>query len=347
MIDVDFNDCTWVLNEFGKLRSRPGPGNQSSIYECTKIRGIEGSSFVVKKIKRTANGLGRDFNYSIYRAYLQRIEDKLTSESNIELKSLNLPTNYIESHLAIPKACIWKNEATGKKFFGYAMTDLTGKCSFNLKLDGSEGTKALFSLSHLVIPSADERNSFGVPIIRQELRFQLMFDFFRTLALIHQRDLIVGDISWANLVIQPYRRKNRKLARLIFLDVDSFAVKGEPPPIAQPNTDPFLAPEIQMAQILSSSGGQPLSWEAWKETQNKKTDVYKSGIVAISVLSKTWAECGPMDSKKKLEIALEDFRLHSSRELFEVLACAVDRNPENRPTSLELFSTMSEFLATD
>lgn len=225
-------------------------------------------------------------------------------------RELIKPKSYFHSRLALPLGIV---ESDGRPV-GYLMRKFESGCYATLsKSRGDIPTLQQFSI---FLNSKDEQDQFRTPQLgRMEVCFAIA-DFLSTLAMLHDRNIILGDISSANLVLQNVE-KQPNVYRTIFLDVDAFCVSGRQPREYVEDSFQYEVPERRL-------GGQ---------IPNFQTDVYKAALIVIRLMSQlddSGSHSYSLRDLDRCEDLLKEFGGNTMVELFR-RACSAD--PSLRPTA--------------
>ncbi len=265
-----------------------------------------------------------DYILKIYsQKHLRGLNDSM--RSHLELIQENLPLNksYFESRMALPLASLQKDG----KFIGFVMNDISRFSKFELVHHSGKREKVLSELKFF-LNSYPERKRLGVPNLSNEVLLGLANDFLATLALLHEQKLIVGDISYSNLIVA--RRPNTKNPnRILFLDVDSFRHVAKHHPLGSESTPNWWAPE-QLAKPASAS--------------TMASDVYKACLVIRRMLHHTSPSPTDSYSLKKSEVEGRFLRTHGGHLLHELIARGLEIEHSERPKMQEISYEFKSFV---
>lgn len=247
-------------------------------------------------------------------AQLQRLEQLFVRLARAD--------GYLLSRVAAPLAAVKSDES---EFEGFLMKEFSEGCYFEKTYSSGEGQWVLNELKNHLI-SFKERKLMSVPDLDEFTRLQLVADLFKTLSLIHEAGLIVGDLSSSNLVVQA-KSGRRNENRLVFLDVDSFLG----------------------AENLSQPVPSTLHWRSPEEIEagssvSKKSDVYKAALASIRLLHQAMVlreDTSDLYSSEEANLILEHY---GGKTLLNRFLDSLDDNPSRRPTSQEISFLLSQSL---
>jgi hypothetical protein len=201
-------------------------------------------------------------------------------------------------------------------------------------LTGSSVTKP--AEIDMVLGSDLDAQRFDFPRLSVKSRLTLCSQIVATYALVHQRGLIVGDVSARNLVFNDGALGPRTL----LVDCDSFRVIGKRAAFGnQPHTGSWEPPEaLEAAARLKAARRAPTPspsdlarYGALSMTQSKETDVYKIGLLIVRILDHGRNKSRNRNPAEALRIIDGNLPRGSGA----VLRAALDPDPKNRPGLLE------------
>lgn len=234
--------------------------------------------------------------------------------------------NFLSSRVAKPLCIVQRND----EFLGFIMEEKKQGCYFDVRYPGGRYVRTLKYLDYFLI-SGHERIELAVPELSVQDRMELSLDFLQTLSLLHQKNIVVGDISGKNLIIQRKRDAARKL-RVIFLDVDSFRSRHKLHPLGSESTPNWWAPEN------ISHPEEPSTFES---------DVYKAALLITRFLGSASVASIPEEYIEDQSSAFLLLKSFGGHRLVETLSRCFHISPELRPSSSELLadfkSIMDEF----
>lgn len=251
----------------------------------------------------------------LLKAVLPNLRENINQMLGVHLdrvySKLEADLGYFSSRLAIPTAVVLKQGSE----IGFLMHELTGSATFGrLSFDGST-TRSLRQIEYF-FNKENERKKQHVPELPLDAIVAFLADMFETLARLHASNVVVGDISASNLVVQKGESlKFRR--RAIFLDVDSFVVEGEGHPLGPEMTPYWQAPEERFGIALPT----------------KASDVYKAALVVRRLLHQAGSTGGASFGLVQSTVADEILERLSGQQLGRLISSAVSANPKARPTS--------------
>jgi len=228
-------------------------------------------------------------------------------------RTLGERRHHFFSRLAIPLAIV--DNRVGKPI-GFLMREFSQDCTCNLNF--SQGPKTAVQEVKIFLNAKTERERLGTPLLSREDKLWLIGDFLKTLSMLHDRDICVGDLSHSNLIVQHHKSN----MRILFLDVDSFSIGGLPHPLGLQTSPLYRAPEEKLNSM--SSNGQA-------------GDVFKAALLITRLLSQL--ENPSQHSFDTVGIMRCSQTLHDfgGNTLISLLARSLSPNPDLRP-SIQLIS---------
>lgn len=188
----------------------------------------------------------------------------------------------------------------------------------------------------MVLGADADAQRFDFPQPSMRSRLMLCAQIVTTYALVHQRGLIVGDVSARNLVFNDGPLGPRTL----LVDCDSFRVAGRRAAFGnQPHTGSWEPPEaLEAAARLKAARRAPgtasssiARYSALSMTQSKDTDVYKVGLLVTRILDHGRGKSRNRNPSEALKVVERHLPTGSAG----ILRAALDPDPKNRPTLLE------------
>ena len=229
--------------------------------------------------------------------------------------------DHFYSRLALPLAIVENAKGTS---IGFLMREFSQDCTCTLSYQ-SQGQKKAIQEVKLFLNSPDERLRLGTPVLSREDIFWLLGDFLKTLAMLHERGISVGDLSHSNLIVQHHKNS----MRILFLDVDSFSVNGQPHPLGLQTSGLYRAPE----ELDQTKLENPFA-----------ADVYKAGLIVARLLSQINSPAThsyDLDDFSTSRQALEEF---GGKTLLALLEKALLPFPSERPAVKLLSKVWNEEL---
>ena len=302
------------LNRFGlgdfdfPLGKKPiASGGRGNIYRVVAKRMLSpevsgGATYLLKRPKHFESG---------------RYQARLTEHLEVVRRRLwDRHRTRFQSRLALPLGLVQKPDDA---FVGYLMPEFNEGCFFTKTHFNGENAPALQQVN-VFLNSFSERQLLGTPTISMAARFSILHDFVYTLSLLHENDLIVGDISGANLLVQ-HKPGKRASHRAIFLDVDSFRAPQSEHPSGAESTIFWRSPEeLEDVDITPSA----------------KTDSYKAALLIVRLLAQ-----GGVEDRASFDIVDSDVSRQllvefGGVELSQVVYRCMDPDPSRRPPSAQL-----------
>jgi serine/threonine protein kinase len=296
--------------QLSDLRSTTGGvpiaiGGRGTIFPVTPKRrlGLEivlNGEYLVKT-PRTAL---KPYLSAAYEHHLDVISTRLKSE-----------TSHFESRMAVPRAIV---EHKGS-FFGFLMKEFSEGCYFTKTFtDGAKSSKLLELKEFL--NSETERNRLNVPKLTTLDRVSIIADMFTTLTKLHEQDLIVGDLSGSNLLLQKKASRLGKV-RVLFLDVDSFWHGQEHHTGIPESTLHWRSPE---------------ELKDPKRNPSKASDVYKASLMVRRLFHQETVTGGSSFDIYSSRIANEVLLKVGGVGLTELVALALSHKVNERPRAMQM-----------
>ena len=326
---IDYSNIKFTKREVLK-------GNNGILRHCT----LGTNSLQVESLVKSPRAKMDDRDSSLFSKHLDNLAYLLLSNKIPDPRSTLIPTSYIQSRLALPTAIIIRDDS----YYGYAMRLFKKGCEFNHVMTGSESRSSLFSLQFLLL-SREDRQRQGIPVLSRETRLALARDLIKVVAAVHQRNIVIGDLSYKNWVIQKKVSRDSKVQwRTLLLDVDSFKENFLPSPWDQGTSTGMDLPEWSAAsarlKLLDRGSAEFEKCRASRDTQTQMSDVYKAGLLLLPLLLDDWDQAASRD-------LIADRRLEIERRLEMVEACyksdfvqsiqgMFSEEPRDRPSSISL-----------
>lgn len=169
--------------------------------------------------------------------------------------------------------------------------------AFSFELARPSGTRGavLRELQYLVAgPGLLARR--GIADVGTATRFRVLVGFVSAVAFLHERDVVLGDLSVKNMLWSPG-------GAVYLLDCDALRLTGTSPAVPQPNSPGWDDP-------------------VFPGTQNHQSDRYKLALTVLRVLARDFHTRDP-------ERAREAF----GRAFLPILRAGLSRDPDVRPTA--------------
>lgn len=331
-------DVTVEKSALGKM-TRIGRGGQATVYELSTPPPLPGAE-------------GR-YVFKQYRA-------KVLHESGYSLAStmpqliLHPDGMSAEDQKQVRQSTVWPHGLVvdGGTAQGILMKLLPDPFFFDLHLAGS-GTisRELLELQYLMVPESKKAER-GIPTATAKDRLYLVLEILRVVRFLHEKDLVIGDMSPKNLVVSnPAKGVVSSSRRFMpkFLEVDAFRFAGGVPPIQQLHTPNWFPPEVRAAARLRDeliARGAPQveisRAGARASVQNTRSDVFKLGLLVLRLLHVP-ANPDEDDTQSVYVSPTADSRLERlvGPRRARLLQSMMDPDPTARPTAdavLEAFS---------
>jgi hypothetical protein len=187
----------------------------------------------------------------------------------------------------------------------------------------------------LLLGADEDMRQRGLPELSVATRLRICAQIVSTYAMVHQADIIAGDISARNVVFQH----DPTATRVLLVDCDSARPRGARSAFGdQPHTPNWEPPEalaairrLQAARRDPKATASVNGYKSRAMSQSKETDVYKVGLLLMRILDHGRGKTRNRDPRQ----ALATLRRHTSRELADILQSALDPSPQNRPRLID------------
>jgi serine/threonine protein kinase len=175
----------------------------------------------------------------------------------------------------------------------------------------------------------------GLSPLDAENRLYLLFKIASHLSFLHDSlNIVVGDISGKNIAFSPGAGGPRGM-RAVFIDTDSFRNGDSVPPMAQPNTPDWEAPEVldfsqrARAMVQTESNKYEIArLRSRARVQHKESDAYKFGLLTLRLFHQ-----GEDASLVRVsDSAAAQLLKHLGPRRASVLMRTLDPLPQNRPS---------------
>ena len=268
---------------------------------------VTGANFLIKTPKLV-------HSRSLDERYVGHLDELWEALSDTEV-------NFLQSRISIPLAII---EDKDSKPLGFAMREFSTGCYFQHRHHDGEFSPSLRA-AKVFFNSAQERKIMNVPELTLIDRLLYVHDFWDTLAKLHNRKIIVGDLSGANLILQQHENKRRP-RRVIFLDVDSFSFPTQKFKMDFATTIQWRAPE------------ESISSARWKPTF--ASDVFKGSLFTSRLLHHL-KDTGASSYELRRSNVVHDY-LESVRAtgLSNLLKAGLSTDPALRPEAYRIFDQL-------
>jgi serine/threonine protein kinase len=175
-----------------------------------------------------------------------------------------------------PRRLVYDNDSD--KVCGFTMQLIPELFFTKIKVASEEEKKE--SNLDFVLHGADFRRKHGLPVLTAKGRAKIIYDFIQIVALLHDHDYVLGDLSPKNILISV-DKQNQSKNRILFIDTDSYRKKGSIHPLKQLHTPDWIPPECQRAsyelsKLTPNANPHKIArLEIDMFIQNQCTDVYK------------------------------------------------------------------------
>lgn len=184
----------------------------------------------------------------------------------------------------------------GRRLVGFVMRRVPDSFSDAVRLPSGTQRRVLREAQYLMAPAVRARR-LQVPAISTRVRLEVVWSLVSALAFLHQRRMVVGDLSTRNVLWQPAP------ARVLLVDCDSFTLGGVGSPLPPAFT---------------------VDWEdpAQPDLAAASADVYKLGLFVVRALGRAFQTRDP---------ALAEPALDATGRL--LLRGSLASDPASRPTA--------------
>jgi hypothetical protein len=179
----------------------------------------------------------------------------------------------------------------------------------------------------------DTMRRTGLDPLDTDTRVTLVGRIASTYAMMHRAGIVIGDINGRNLIYDPARSRPAVMA----VDADSARPEGTRSVFeTQPYSPQWQPPEVLAAIRRYQQNPQSTPSRALT-AQNKQTDLYKFGLLAVRILDYGRRRAVNRDPTRAVEV------LRRSRvpEAAELLRATLAENPKDRPTLREWYEAMN------
>ena len=256
------------------------------------------SDTLLKSNKYFLKVLHENFSEDLRELYFENLDEIC--------RLLSVQSHHFYSRLAIPIAVVEK--APGNPI-GFLMREFQSGCVYTFT--GSYETSEQLQELKIFLNSRSEQKRLGTPKLSKFEIQTLIGDLLNTLAKLHERGIVVGDVSHSNLVIQ----KEPKKIRMIFLDVDSFSSFLDGHPLGLQKSPLYEAPEEEHGQ------------------SSLATDVYKAALLIVRLMSQISSDSENTYTLNSIEACEQEIRDFGGVTLVEMVKRALAASPDSRPTA--------------
>lgn len=230
-------------------------------------------------------------------------------------KRLQTEANFFPSRLALPIAIVERDE----NYVGYLMREFNDGCYFEKKFTYG-GVELARQELKIFLNSHSERVQLGVPSINTRRKVQIAAEVFNTLALLHEKGLVVGDLSGSNLILQNKKSKTSAL-RVIYLDVDSFSYRSGRESMGHESTLHWRSPEELQTPGIPAT---------------KASDVYKAALLVRRLFHQERDSGSNSYDIYKSKISNQVLSELGGPALADLISRAINVTVEARPYATEL-----------
>lgn len=219
-------------------------------------------------IKRYTDGILTE-NGSAIEPFLRSLIEFRKNQSDDTRKA-------IDHYILWPQRLVHDNDSG--KVCGFTMQLIPDLFFVKMQIAGEDEIKE--SNLDFVLHGADFRRKYGLPVLTAKGRAKIVYDFIRVVAVLHEHDYVLGDLSPKNILI-AVDKDNQSNNRILLIDADSFRKKGSIHPLKQLHTPDWIPPECQKASLelskLTPNANPNLIARLKIDTfiQNQNTDIYK------------------------------------------------------------------------
>jgi serine/threonine protein kinase len=249
---------------------------------------------------------------------------------------------------AIDKYTVWPKmlvyDYASNKVSGFAMNLIPS--GFFVEMTTKYGEiKTKESNLDFILHGDDFRRKHGLPVLSNNGRAKIVFDFIRIVLLLHRNDYVLGDLSPKNTLIHV-DSKDQKKNSVLLIDTDSFRRKLNQCPLSQPHTPNWIPPECLKAKVelrTLTPNANPNKAQRLKNKfiiQNNATDVWKLCMAIYRLYhgigNASSIEVSPSSEMKLRKEIGDDFLMCVKRGMSD--------DPEQRPTVAELLGCFKKCL---
>ena len=235
---------------------------------------------------------------------------------------------------------------------GIVMRKFPRTCRYPIRLPAQTKTVD-FTVSQYFRTGADVIK-VGLPAMGDEDRWMFLLRAAMFMQKLHSRDVIFGDLSGNNVVVNYDQGRRGKIFLPMFIDTDGCRIRGEQAAFRQLNTPGWEPPEIRSALTHYTKKKRDPTADSNSlhraETRcyhlSMATDVYKFGLLIQRFLHKGIASpqdlpitAGPSNVRMSQEAARVVNRVCGPKRA-SVIRRSQQANPKNRPTMTELLEAM-------
>jgi serine/threonine protein kinase len=195
------------------------------------------------------------------------------------------------------------------------------------------GTEKVPSSLDFILHGSKFRADNNLPRITDKGMARIVFFLLQVLAVIHEENIILGDLSPSNVLMYIDNQKQSD-NRTLFIDTDSFRILGNTHPLKQLHSPCWIPPECKQAEDELASlpnnvdSNKKLSLEISAKIQTKLTDVYK---VCLAI-TRLYHESEHSSSIILSTSAQEKLAKKISVEFSDKILSGLSDNPKQRPT---------------
>ncbi|NQI70609.1 protein kinase [Streptococcus suis] len=296
--------------DFQQKSKKLGSGTQGSVYLYPLSTKTGQIKEVAIKIYRNKTLAGNDLQIE---THLQRLLGTFRRMPANELKILRTATTMILDTVKIDD-----------RFKGYVMRKIPEMYLPQKKNLYSDEVKIVERTLAYALNDDETKLKLQEPIISVTGRKIILLKLLYVMSIFHRNDIIVGDISPNNILIYVDSVDQKKNS-ILFLDTDSFRTKNAMFPLHQPHTPDWIPPECRNSDS-----------DINKFFQSKQTDVWKIAILVLRLYY-----FGPQRTAiESSDEALNRISTEISKEFSELIRRGLDKNPDNRPSIVELLDTL-------
>lgn len=206
---------------------------------------------------------------------------------------------------------------------------------------GHSGPKTMGIEVDALFGAPADTAKIGLPVVDTQTRLEVVLGIAKSYAMMHEADVVIGDISHRNVMFDPRRRP----ASVLVVDADSARVKGSRSAFSsQPHTPGWEPPEALRAQQAlkrtarspGASASELTRLRSEYAVQSQATDVYKFGLLVARILDPGRQRAVRRDARQAVRV----LRAMVGRDAADLLTRSTGDAPKDRPTMTDWYSVL-------